>query len=281
MLRTWMILAGLVLSPLSVMAEDKPAAAAPAVDAPAAADPKKEEPAKAEPKPAEPKPAEPAPADTGPLKTLKEKVSYVIGLNIGRSMARDAIEVDADVLLKGIKDALAGEGTKLLLTEEQMAAAIQAFQQELEAKAAAKQEEAMAARKALGEKNQKEGAEYLAKNKTREGVKTTASGLQYEVLKQGTGKTPTAKDTVRTHYKGTLLDGKQFDSSYDRNEPAQFAVGGVIDGWTEALQMMPVGSKWKLYVPAELAYGVRGSRDGSIGPNAVLVFEVELISIEE
>ena len=205
----------------------------------------------------------------------------MIGLNIGRSMAQDEIDVDADILVKGIKDALAGDKTKFLLTDEQMQEAIQNFQAELQKKAIERQQKMAAEREALGKKNKEDGAAFLAKNKDREGVKTTASGLQYEIIKQGAGRKPTAKDTVRTQYKGTLIDGTQFDSSYDRGQPAVFSVGGVIDGWTEALQMMPVGSKWKLYVPSELAYRDRGSRDGSIGPHAVLIFEVELIGIEE
>src|SRR5438445_4381701 len=133
--------------------------------------------------------------------------------------------------------------------------------------------------KQTGEKNKKEGMDFLAKNKTAEGVKTTPNGLQYKILKQGTGKTPTASDTVIAHYRGTLIDGTEFDSSYKRGEPSKFPVGGVIKGWTEALLLMPVGSKWQLFIPSDLAYGENGRP--SIPPNSTLLFDLELISIKE
>lgn len=217
----------------------------------------------------------------GPLKNLKDKVSYAIGLNIGRNMMRDGVDIDADLLATGIKAALTEKDTKPLLTEEQIREVIVAFQGEMEKKAAAMAAEAAEKRKVTADKNKKDGAEFLAANGKKEGIKTTKSGMQYQVIAEGNGPIPKITDTVRTHYKGTLLDGTEFDSSYKRNQPASFEVGGVIEGWTEALQLMKVGSKWKLFVPAELAYGERGTRDGSIGPNAVLVFEVELLAIEQ
>ncbi len=216
----------------------------------------------------------------GPLKNLKDKVSYAIGLNIGRNMVRDGVDIDADLLASGIKAALAEKDAKPLLTEEQIREVIIAFQAEMEKKAVAMEAKAAEERKAAADKNKKDGDAFLAANGKKEGIKTTKSGLQYEVITQGTGAVPKATDTVRTHYKGTLLDGTEFDSSYKRQAPATFEVGGVIEGWTEALQLMKVGSKYRLFVPSDLAYGERGTRDGTIGPNAVLVFEVELLGIE-
>ena len=159
-----------------------------------------------------------------------------------------------------------------MLSEEEMRTVMTAFQKEM----AAKQAEMM---KSQGEKNKKEGEAFLAENKKKEGVKTLASGLQYKVIKEGTGKTPKATDKVSTHYQGTLIDGTEFDSSYKRGEPATFPVNGVIPGWTEALQLMKVGSKWQLFVPSKLAYGEKGAGP-IIGPNAVLIFTVELLAIK-
>jgi FKBP-type peptidyl-prolyl cis-trans isomerase FklB len=210
------------------------------------------------------------PADEAAPKTVIEKVSYGIGLNIGKNFKKDGIDVDLDLLVKGVKDALAG--SKPLCSDAEIREAMTAIQKELQAKQAERA-------KGAGEKNKKEGEEYLAENKKKEGVKTTKSGLQYKVLKAGTGKTPKASDTVVTHYKGTLIDGTVFDSSYDRGEPATFPVGRVIKGWTEALQLMTVGSKWQLFIPSELAYGADGAGD-DIGPNAVLIFEIELVAIK-
>lgn len=284
MQRTWMLLCAVaLLGGVALAAEDVKDAVKDEPKAAAKEAPKVEAVGEAvgETKPAdEKKPATPE-ADTGPLKTLKDKVSYAIGLNIGRNMVRDGVDIDADLLAAGIKAALVEKDQKPLLTEEQIREVIVAFQGEMEKKAAAMQAEALEKRKAAAEKNKKEGEAFLAENAKKEGVKTTKSGMQYEVITQGTGPMPKASDTVRTHYKGTLLDGTKFDSSYDRKVPATFEVGGVIEGWTEALQMMKVGSKWKLYLPSNLAYGERGTRDGSIGPNAVLVFEVELLGIED
>ncbi len=205
------------------------------------------------------------------LKSKKDKISYIIGMDIGRNLQKGSIDFDPDILAKGIKDALSGG--KPLLTEQEIRETTAVFQKEL----MAKQEEV--ARK-LGEKNKKEGEAFLAENKKKEGVKTLPSGLQYKVIKEGTGKKPKVADTVTTHYRGTLIDGTEFDSSYRRGKPASFPVNGVIPGWTEALQLMGEGAKWQLFVPPNLAYGERGAgRD--IGPNATLIFEIELISIQE
>src|SRR5580700_4824325 len=204
------------------------------------------------------------------LKTQKDKASYAIGLNIGKSMHKDSVEVDTSILLRGLKDGLAG--SKPLLTDDEARAAMVTLQTDLRKK----QEEKMLVQ---GEANKKDGEAFLAENKTKDGVVTLPSGLQYKILKEGTGPKPTATDTVVCNYKGTLLDNTEFDSSYKRGQPATFPVSGVIKGWTEALQLMPVGSKWQLFVPADLAYGERGSGP-DIGPNATLIFEVELLSIQ-
>ena len=206
-----------------------------------------------------------------PLQTQKEKLSYAIGVDMGTSLKKNAIDVDTDLLFKGIKDALTD--SKQLLTEQELRETIQTAQKELQAK----QQEKM---KTLGEKNKKEGEAFLAANKKKKGVKTLPSGLQYKVITEGKGKMPKATDTVTVNYKGTLIDGTEFDSSYKRNEPATFPVNGVIKGWTEALQLMKEGSKWELFIPADLAYGERGTMGGPIGPNAVLIFEVELLKIK-
>lgn len=205
------------------------------------------------------------------LTTQKEKLSYAIGIDMGTSLKKNAIDVDTDVLFRGIKDALSGG--KQLMTEQELKETIQAAQKEL----AAKQQEKT---KALAEKNKKEGEEFLAANKKKKGVKALPSGLQYKVITEGKGKMPKATDTVTVNYKGMLIDGTEFDSSFKRNEPATFPVSGVIKGWTEALQLMKEGAKWQLVIPADLAYGERGTPGGPIGPNAVLVFEVELLSIK-
>jgi FKBP-type peptidyl-prolyl cis-trans isomerase len=205
------------------------------------------------------------------LKTQSQKASYAIGMNIGRNLKRDSVEVDPTVLVRGLKDALAG--SKLLLTDEEAKAALTALQTEVRAK-----EEAKA--KAAAVENKKAGEAFLAANKTKEGVVTLPSGLEYKIIKEGTGPKPTAEDTVLCHYRGALVDNTEFDSSYKRGEPLKIPVGGVIKGWTEAIQLMPVGSKWQLFIPSDLAYGERGAPGSPIGPNSTLVFEVELISIE-
>lgn len=204
------------------------------------------------------------------LATQKDKVSYGIGMNIGKNLKRDGIDVDEALLLKGLRDGISGG--KALLSEDEYRATMTALQKDLMEK------QAEAAKK-VTEKNRKEGEAFLAENKKKEGVVALPSGLQYKVVKAGDGKSPTAKDTVETHYRGTLIDGTEFDSSYKRGQTATFPVGGVIPGWTEALQKMKVGDKWQLFVPPELAYGGRGA-GREIGPNATLLFEVELIAIK-
>jgi FKBP-type peptidyl-prolyl cis-trans isomerase len=230
------------------------------------------QPAKPAAQPAQPsaRPSAPPAAGQGaPTRSVEDRASYVIGYNLGRSLKQNEIQANTDLLTQGLRDALSG--AKGMLTDEEMQATMQEFQQKVMAAQEAKQ-------KVLGEKNKTEGEAFLAKNKTRAGVKTTASGLQYEVLKEGTGPTPKPTDTVTVNYVGTLMDGTKFDSSYDRNQPATFVLNQVIPGWTEGVQLMKVGSKYKFYIPAALGYGERGA-GGVIGPNAPLVFEVELVSI--
>ena len=208
-------------------------------------------------------------ADAPELKGDKEKVSYSIGMDIGANLKRGSIDVDPDMLAKGLKDSY-GDG-KTLLTEDQARQAIADFQTTLMAKKA----EAM---QKLSEKNKAEREKFLAENAKKEGVKSLPSGLQYKEITPGKGKSPTASDTVTTHYKGMLIDGTEFDSSYKRGEPVTFPVSGVIPGWTEALQLMKEGAKWEIFLPPNLAYGERGAGD-DIGPNATLIFEVEMISV--
>jgi len=202
------------------------------------------------------------------LKNQKDKISYIIGMDIGTNLKKQSIDIDSNILAKGVKDALAG--TKPLLTEQEIQETMMAFQKDM----MAKQEE-------IGKKNKKEGEAFIAENKKKEGVKTLPSGLQYKVIKAGTGKKPKLSDTVTAHYRGTLIDGTEFDSSYKRGQPATFPVsGGMIPGWTEALQLMEEGAKWQLFIPSNLAYDEKGAgRD--IGPNATLIFEIELVSIQE
>jgi len=205
------------------------------------------------------------------LKNQRDKVSYIIGLDIGTNMKARSVDVDPDILVKGLKDGLAGNTPAL--EADDIHETMKVFKEEM----AKKQEEET---NQLAEKNKKEGEEFLAENKTKEGVKTLPSGLQYKIITEGTGKTPKATDTVTVNYRGTLLDGQEFDSSYKRGQPATFPVNGVIGGWTEALQLMKEGAKWQLFVPADLAYGEKGAGN-IIGPNAALIFDVELISVKE
>lgn len=205
------------------------------------------------------------------LKDRKEKISYIIGMEIGGNFKKQSIDIDPDILARGIKDGLSG--AKPPLSEQEAREVMTAFEKEMRSR----QE---AARKAAGEKNKKEGEAFLAENKNKEGVKTLPSGLQYKVIKAGTGKKPSATDTVTAHYRGTLIDGTEFDSSYKRGKPVSFPVNGVIPGWSEALQLMEEGAKWQLFIPSNLAYAERGA-GRVIGPHATLIFEVELISIQE
>jgi FKBP-type peptidyl-prolyl cis-trans isomerase FklB len=191
-------------------------------------------------------------------------------MDLGNNLKKQSIDIDPEILLKGVKDALSGE--KPLMTEQEIRETVVAFQKEVKMK-----QEEMA--KKAGEKNKKEGDAFLAENKKKEGVKTLASGLQYKVIKAGTGKKPKLTDTVTTHYRGTLIDGTEFDSSYRRGQPVSFPVNGVIPGWTEALQLMEEGAKWQLFIPPQLAYGEQGAAP-AIGPHATLIFEVGLISLQ-
>jgi FKBP-type peptidyl-prolyl cis-trans isomerase FklB len=212
-------------------------------------------------------------ATTAPveLKTQKDKASYAIGVNIGRSMKKDNVDIDPGVLARGIKDAFAG--SKLLLTDEDAQAALATLKNDVQKHQQEQHQVAV-------EKNKQEGDSFLVANKAKPGVVALPSGLQYRIIQPGSGPKPTASDTVVCNYKGTLVDGTEFDSSYKRGQPATFPVGQVIKGWTEALQLMPVGSKWELVIPPSLAYGERGTQGGPIGPNETLVFEVELVSIQ-
>lgn len=202
------------------------------------------------------------------LQDKKQRISYSIGADIGNNFKRNDIEVDVKALAAGLADALAG---KTALTDAEIRDTIAAFRTEMMEKFQKKQEE-------LAQKNLKEGEEFLAANAKKEGVKVTKSGLQYQVIKSGKGKTPKATDSVKAHYHGTLIDGTVFDSSVERNEPAVFPVSGVIPGWTEVLQMMKEGDKWKVFIPAKLAYGERGAGQ-KIPPNSVLIFEIELLEV--
>jgi FKBP-type peptidyl-prolyl cis-trans isomerase FklB len=194
------------------------------------------------------------------LKNQKEKVSYIIGTDIGGNLKRQSIDIDPNILARGVQDALSG--AKPLLSKEEIQETMVAFQKE------------------MMEKQKQRGEAFLSENKKKEGVKTLPSGLQYKVIKAGTGKKPKVNDTVTVNYRGTLIDGTEFDSSFRRGQPAAFPVSGVIPGWTEALPLMQEGAKWQLFVPPNLAYGERGA-GGLIGPNATLIFEVELISVQE
>ncbi len=201
------------------------------------------------------------------LKNQKDKVSYIIGMDIGNNLKKQSIDIDPNILAKGLKDALTS--AKPLLTEKEIQETMTAFQKEM-----------MAKKEEVAKQNKKDGETFLTENKKKEGVKTLPSGLQYKVIKAGAGKKPKSTDTVTVHYRGTLINGTEFDSSYKRGQTVSFQVSGVIPGWTEALQLMEEGAKWQLFIPSNLAYGERGA-GGVIGPNATLIFEVELVSIQE
>ena len=250
---------------------------APAQQTPAAANPQSTQPASAAPAKTQTPAAKKAPvtaksATTLTLKTQKEKASYALGMKIGGDLRKQGVNaaVDPALTARGLRDALAGN--KALMTEDEEKAVLMQLQTELRGKQQALQHAASAPAR-------KDGDAFLAANKGKEGVVTLPSGLQYKILTAGTGPKPTAADTGTCNYRGTLIDGTEFDSSYKRGQPASFSVGGVIKGWTEALQLMPVGSKWQLFIPTDLAYGDPG-RPG-IPPGATLIFEVELLSIGE
>jgi len=211
-----------------------------------------------------------APAVT--LKTQRDKNSYALGMSIGLGLHKQGVDVDPALVARGVRDQMGG--TKTLMSEDEMRATLQQLRGDLAKQQVAKAHEAGAA-------NRKEADAFLAANKAKPGVITLPDGLQYKVLTEGTGPKPTASDTVTVNYRGTLVSGKEFDSSYKRGQPVSFPVGGVIKGWTEALQLMPVGSKWQLFIPADLAYGDQPPPGSNIEPGDTLVSDVELLSIGE
>jgi FKBP-type peptidyl-prolyl cis-trans isomerase FklB len=213
-------------------------------------------------------PQKPALPDEAP--PSKEKISQAVGVLVGNSIKSQMMEIDTEVMTKALKDMLSGKPTPVTLEEAQTT--MRNYQRGMAGKVEAQ-------RKEQGEKNVKIGEDFLAANAKKAGVTTLPSGLQYKVLKEGTGAIPKASDRVSVHYAGTLIDGTEFDSSVKRGKPASFAVGGVIKGWTEALQLMKTGSKWQLFIPSALAYGEQGGGP-KIGPNAVLLFDVELLTID-
>lgn len=217
---------------------------------------------------AQSQPTQAAPGDKP--QSIEDRASYIIGFNLGSNLKQQEIPVSGDLIIKGLRDGLGGG--KGLLTDEEIQATMTEFQQSM----MAKQQEKM---QVMGAKNKKEADDFLAANKGKQGVITTASGLQYQILQQGTGANPKETDKVTVHYKGTLIDGTVFDSSYERNEPATFVVNQVIPGWVEAMQLLKVGSKAKIFVPPALAYGETGAGQ-EIGPNSMLIFEVELLKTE-
>jgi FKBP-type peptidyl-prolyl cis-trans isomerase FklB len=205
------------------------------------------------------------------LNSQKKKVSYAIGLDIGNNFKAHAMDIDIEILFQGLRDAQGG--VKPLLSSEEIQKTMTQFQQDM-----MKTEQEKRMGQAQGNKAKEEA--FLKENAQKPGIKVTASGLQYKVISKGAGPQPKITDTVKVHYRGTLLDGTEFDSSYKRNEPAVFPLAGVIKGWTEALQLMTVGSKWQIFLPSSLAYGEQGAGQ-VIGPNATLIFEVELLGIEK
>ncbi len=208
-------------------------------------------------------------ADAVALETVEQRLSYGIAFGLGQRMTQDGMDMNIDSFIAGFRDG--AEGNEGKMTQEEIAAEMQAYQEKMMA-------EQQASQAAMGEANLAAATAYLEANKAKEGVIVTESGLQYEIVEAGEGAKPGAEDTVEVHYRGTLVDGTEFDSSYGRGETVTFGVGQVIPGWTEALQLMPAGSKWKLHIPPELGYGAGGAGQ-MIGPNSALIFDVELISI--
>jgi len=220
-------------------------------------------------------------ADESPLlKTPKDRVSYAIGMDIGKSITNQSIDINPDALAAALKSVVTG--AKPLLSDAEYQENMKTFRSDMQAKMMAKRAEMQAKQaeksKEVGDKNKKEGEIFLVENKKKDGVKTTPSGLEYKIITAGTGKIPSRNDTVVTQYRGSFIDGREFDSSYKRGEPFVTAVTNVIKGWTEALTMMPVGSKWQLFIPADLAYGAGA---GSIPPNSTLLFDMELLGIQD
>ncbi len=204
------------------------------------------------------------------LKTLEQKASYSYGIDIIKNLKAQGVEIDLDAFVQGMRDSQSG--AKPALSDQEMRQAKSKYQ--LKAR-----ERRLAEAERIAKENKAKGEAFLAENAKKPGVVTTDSGLQYKIIKPGTGKTPTLNDTVVTHYRGTLIDGREFDSSYKRNQPATFPVKGVIKGWTEALQLMKEGAKWELYIPSELAYG-KSRRSELIQPNSTLIFEIELLEVK-
>jgi len=215
--------------------------------------------------------SEPAKAAAMVLDTEEKRVSYGMGSGLGQRIKQETFAINVDAFSQGVRDAV--EGNEPLMNQEEIMKEMQSFQQKQQEAATAKAEQ-------VGVANLEQGKTYLAENAKAEGVTTTDSGLQYKVITAGSGAIPAASDTVEVHYAGTLIDGTEFDSSYTRGQTVSFPVGGVIPGWTEALQLMTVGSKWQLAIPSDLAYGAGGTGGGPIGPNATLLFDVELIAIK-
>jgi len=263
---TLLLLIAASVLPISVAQQQAPAQTPPATP------PKSQTPPAAAPKSQPGAATKRAPAKPAPitLKTQKDKASYALGMNFGTGLRKQSIDIDPAILARGLRDSFSNG--KTLLTEDEAKAVLTQLQSDVRKK---QQELALQ----LGETNKKQGLEFLEANKTKDGVVTLPSGLQYKVLQEGTGPKPAPTDTVVCNYRGTLLDSTEFDSSYKHGQPVTFPVTGVIKGWTEALQLMPVGSKWQLFIPSALAYGERGF-GGQIGPNATLIFEVELLSIQ-
>ena len=231
------------------------------------------------------KPTAPVATAPPPPPKTKNDVSYAVGMNLAKALEEQSVQVDVDLLMQGVKDTLSGG--KTLMTSEEALAVLEGLEIDQ------RDVEAGLNRKAVGEKNKREGEAFLAANKAKEGVVTLASGLQYKIIKAGHGKTPTAKDVVNVRYRGTFIDGKEFDNTFERQAPVSFPVKAPIKGWTEALQLMPEGSRWQLFVPSDLAYGERGAGGGHggrraggprpqiVGPNTMLIFEVELLAVQE
>jgi FKBP-type peptidyl-prolyl cis-trans isomerase len=263
---TLLLLIAASVLPISVAQQQAPPAQAPA------APPKSQTPPAATPKSQPGAATKRAPAKAAPLtlKTPKEKASYALGMNFGTGLRKQSIDIDPAILARGLRDSFSNG--KTLLTEDEAKAVLTQLQGDVR-----KRQQELAQQ--LGEANKVQGLAFLEANKIKDGVVTLPSGLQYKVLQEGTGPKPAPTDTVVCNYRGTLLDNTEFDSSYKRGQPATFPVTGVIKGWTEALQLMPVGSKWQLFIPSALAYGEHGA-GGQIGPNATLIFEVELLSIQ-
>jgi len=208
----------------------------------------------------------------------KEKASYSLGYETGRNMKDNAVDLDPEIYIKAFREGFAGD--KAAMTDQEMIDALGTLKSETKAKEEAKKNKSPEGNKQLAERNKKEGEAFLAENTLQQGVVTLPSGLQYKIIKEGTGKQPGMTDKVKVHYRGTLIDGTEFGSSYKQGEPVTFSVNGMIKGLSEGLLLMREGSKWMLYVPTALGYGARGARRGKIGPNQALIFEVELISIQ-